>query len=63
VHQEQTQLYECVMCSKPAAGVVRAAAASASAQQTAVAALQAAGIQVKESCCAYRLFNMHASLQ
>jgi hypothetical protein len=47
--QEQAQLYECVMCSKPAAGVVRAAAASASAQQTVVAALQAAGIQVKRA--------------
>jgi hypothetical protein len=46
--QEQAQLYECVMCSKPAAGVVRAAAASASAQQAAVAALQAAGIQVTQ---------------
>lgn len=44
--QEQAQLYECVLCSKPAAGGARAAAASASAQQQAVTALQAVGVQV-----------------
>ncbi|KAF6264899.1 hypothetical protein COO60DRAFT_1481361 [Scenedesmus sp. NREL 46B-D3] len=44
--QELAQLYECVLCSKPAVGVARAAAASPSAQQQAVTALQTAGVQV-----------------
>lgn len=48
--EPETGIYECVLCAKPAAGVMRAAATSAAAQQQAVTALQAAGLQVRHTC-------------